>query len=128
MYFRNGSKLSGMFIDDKADGYVEFEDSAGNIFQTENSEAKAMQQTMTIKRRKTVLIDPMQFDLDKMKFVPGSFTKCRLYHRGIINFKIGDKFRGVFKDGRPCGFGTMKYNYSLVVNNGSDYEQATYEG
>jgi len=30
-----------MFIEDKADGYVEFEDRAGNMFQSETEEAKA---------------------------------------------------------------------------------------
>jgi hypothetical protein len=34
-----------MFIEDKADGYVEFEDSKGNMFQTENEEAKASKAT-----------------------------------------------------------------------------------
>lgn len=29
-----------MFIEDKADGYVEFEDKNGNMFQSENEEAK----------------------------------------------------------------------------------------
>lgn len=29
-----------MFIEDKADGYVEYEDSHGNMFLTENEEAK----------------------------------------------------------------------------------------
>jgi len=29
-----------MFIDDQADGFVEFEDKDGNVFQTENNEAK----------------------------------------------------------------------------------------
>ena len=46
----------------------------------------------------------------------------------MINFKNGDKFRGTFKDGRPCGFGTMKYNYSLPGSNGTEFEEATYEG
>ena len=31
-----------MFIEDKADGFVEFEDKDGNMFQTENDEAKAV--------------------------------------------------------------------------------------
>lgn len=30
-----------MFIEDKADGYCEFEDKDGNMFQSENEEAKA---------------------------------------------------------------------------------------
>lgn len=80
MFFQNGAKLSGMFIDDKADGYVEFEDNYGNIFQTENEEAKAMVvKAKTMKRKKTVLGDKFQYDRDKEEFVPGSFTKCRLY-------------------------------------------------
>lgn len=32
IFLKDGSKLSGMFIEDKADGYVEFEDSFGNMF------------------------------------------------------------------------------------------------
>jgi len=47
---------------------------------------------------------------------------------GVINYKNGDKFRGSFKDGRPCGYGTMKYMYSLKGSNGSEFEEATYEG
>lgn len=46
----------------------------------------------------------------------------------MVNYKNGDKYRGSFKDGRPCGFGTMKYLYSIPGNNGSEYEEATYEG
>jgi len=61
-------------------------------------------------------------------FQPGSFTNGKLYHLGVINFKNGDKFRGSFKDGRPCGYGTMKYNYSLPGSNGSEFEEASYEG
>ncbi len=30
-----------MFIEDKADGYVEFEDKKGNMFQSETEEGKA---------------------------------------------------------------------------------------
>jgi hypothetical protein len=38
----DGGKINGMFIEDKADGYVEFEDKEGNMFQTENEEAKTV--------------------------------------------------------------------------------------
>ena len=38
----DGSKINGMFIEDKADGYVEFEDRKGNMFQSENEEGKAI--------------------------------------------------------------------------------------
>jgi hypothetical protein len=125
LYMKNGSKLSGMFIDDKADGYVEFEDSKGNMFQTENEEAKASSVNLVSKKSKSKL---SLKERENATFVPGSFTNGKLYHRGVINFKNGDKFRGVFKDGRPCGFGIMKYIYSLLGSNGSDFEEATYQG
>ena len=44
-----------------------------------------------------------------------------------VNYKNGDKFRGMFKDGRPNGSGIMKYNYSLP-GMGSEYEEAEYVG
>jgi hypothetical protein len=46
---------------------------------------------------------------------------------GVINFKNGDKYRGEFKDGRPCGTGQMNYKNSLCNQNGV-IEEATYEG
>lgn len=51
-------------------------------------------------------------------------TDCSL---GTITFKNGDKYRGSFKDGHPCGQGTMHYKNSLIGSNGV-VEDATYEG
>ena len=46
-----------------------------------------------------------------------------------MKFKNGDKFQGQFKDGRPCGQGVMKYQYSLPgPQGGVDFEEASYEG
>jgi len=39
---------------------------------------------------------------------------------GVINFQNGDKYRGDFKDGRPNGYGTMKYSFSLPGMNGAN--------
>jgi len=36
----DGSKMSGFFTEDKAEGYVEYEDKHGNLFQSENEDAK----------------------------------------------------------------------------------------
>lgn len=112
---KDGSKLAGMFIEDAADGFVEYEDRMGNIFQSENEEAKAAKDKSKEKRL-------------EHKFIPGSFRDGKLINLGICNFKNGDKYRGNFKDGRFCGFGTLKYQYSLPGSNGSDFEEATYEG
>jgi hypothetical protein len=43
-------------------------------------------------------------------------------------FKIGDKYRGQFKDGRPCGQGIMNYVNSIPGTLGSGSEEVTYEG
>lgn len=115
-----------MFIEDKADGYVEFEDSKGNMFQTENEEAKASKATQQRSKKKDSQIS--ERTEENNTYLPGSFTNGKLYNLGVINFKNSDKFRGSFKDGRPCGFGTMKYNYSLPGSNGQEFEEAGYEG
>jgi hypothetical protein len=46
---------------------------------------------------------------------------------GSIAFKNGDKFRGAFRDGKPCGLGIMKYSQSITGQN-EIVEEATYEG
>lgn len=74
-----GDKLSGMFIDDRADGYVEYEDRFGNILQTESEEAKAQTETKLAKRKLNNIDEIMQFNRDKQEFVPGSFTNGKLY-------------------------------------------------
>jgi hypothetical protein len=47
---------------------------------------------------------------------------------GSIIFKNADKYKGEFKDGRPCGQGLMKYVHSIPGSNGAEFEEATYEG
>lgn len=47
---------------------------------------------------------------------------------GSIIFKNADKYKGEFKDGRPCGQGIMKYVHSIPGSNGAEFEEATYEG
>lgn len=39
-----------MFIEDAADGFVEYEDKFGNIFQSENEEAKAVKDKVKDKK------------------------------------------------------------------------------
>ena len=36
-------------------------------------------------------------------------------------------FRGMFKDGRANGHGTIKYS-QLLTGNGADFEEAEYKG
>jgi len=60
--------------------------------------------------------------------LPGSFLNGRLYWLSEVNYKNGDKFRGMFKDGRANGYGQIKYNYSLPGRNASEREEAEYKG
>jgi len=54
-----------MFIDDKADGFVEFEDKDGNMFQTDSNETKVAK-----KGKK---------DTEGPQDTPGAFINGRLY-------------------------------------------------
>ena len=57
----------------------------------------------------------------------GAFLNGRLYWLSLVNYKNGDKYKGAFKDGRACGEGVMKYNYSLpAMTGGADFEEAEY--
>ena len=49
------------------------------------------------------------------------------YSQGKIKFKNGDKFKGRFKDGRPSGYGEMRYMASIVGIN-DEFEMAEYKG
>jgi len=60
---------------------------------------------------------------------PGAFLNGRLYWLSVVNYKNGDKYKGCFKDGRACGSGIMKYNYSLpAMTGGAEFEEAEYKG
>jgi len=52
----------------------------------------------------------------------------KLYNLGLVNYTNGDRYRGNFKDGRPCGFGKMHYNYSLPGSGNVESEEGSYEG
>lgn len=70
----------------------------------------------------------MSGQLDSHATDAGSFTNGKLYNRGTITFHNGDKYRGSFKDGRPCGHGELKYTRSLPGSQGQEYEEAEYVG
>lgn len=80
----DGSKLSGQFINDKADGTVEYEDKEGNIFQTEadvqsadnlHKNKKASKPGMSSRRN---LQQQMESEIDE-SLQPGAFSNARLY-------------------------------------------------
>lgn len=57
----DGSKMSGMFAEDRADGYVELEDKNGNLFKSENEDAsKATSQTKA--KKVSLAIQPTSDD------------------------------------------------------------------
>lgn len=74
IFMMDGAKLSGMFAEDKADGYVEFEDKNGNLFQSENEEASKA--TAGSKAKKISL---SMKETKPGQFIPGTFMNGRLY-------------------------------------------------
>jgi len=46
---------------------------------------------------------------------------------GKIKFKNDDKYKGYFNDGRPSKHGELKYNLSLMGQNG-EFEGGEYSG
>jgi len=46
---------------------------------------------------------------------------------GKIKYRNDDKFKGIFKDGRPSVYGEIRYNLSLEGMNG-DIESGEYKG
>jgi hypothetical protein len=46
---------------------------------------------------------------------------------GKIKFKNNDKYKGYFNDGRPSKHGELKYNLSLMGQNG-EFEGGEYAG
>lgn len=80
--FKDGGKLTAMFIEDKADGYAEMEDPWGNIFLTENEEAKAKQDRRggsRIRDTKQPSSNDPSINNKQKNNQPGSFTNGRLY-------------------------------------------------
>jgi hypothetical protein len=80
MRFLNGSLYQGQFISDKADGNGQIEDQHGNFFQVEQGIAEDAHDA-------------------------GCIINGRLQNRCSVTFINGDKFIGMFKDGRPNGYG-----------------------
>jgi len=59
----------------------------------------------------------------------GSIVHSRLQNMCSVMFVNGDKFLGIYKDGRPNGKGTMFYKNSLRSGaSGASYELAKYSG
>lgn len=47
---------------------------------------------------------------------------------GIGSYFNGDRYKGNFKDGRPCGLGKMIYSFSIKSTTNKDLEDASYIG
>ena len=104
MHFQNKIIYKGQFIEDRADGDGQIEDQHNNFFQVEQGE--------------------QEDGLDS-----GCIQNGRLWGKCSISFQNGDTFIGIFKDGRPNGYGEMFYKNSLPsLQAGIEFEQAHYKG
>jgi len=89
---------------DQADGSGQIEDANKNLFQVESS---------------------MGIDSS----LRGKILNGRLQNQCSISFYNGDKFIGIFKDGRPNGKGTITYKNSVVsLSTSVEFEGGVYEG
>ena len=75
-----------MFIEDKADGQVEFEDKDGNIFQSEASSQQVIDDNKKRNSREQLHSN------DSVQ--AGAFLNGRLYWLSVVNYKNGDKYKG----------------------------------
>ena len=105
LFHKDGSKLIGVFADDKLEGKVDFEDAYGNLATAEDPT-----KVPKVKSRK-----------NDFRCTTAGFVNGRLYNLGKVEFKSGDKYKGSFKDGRLSG-------KDGVLNYGSSLQEATYQG
>lgn len=104
MKFTNGGSYKGQFIGDQADGVGQYEDIHGNLFQVEQG-------------------------VEKDGRDGGCIVNCRLQNLCSVQFNNGEKFKGIYKDGRPNGKGEVFYKNSIKsCMSGVEYEQAKYKG
>ena len=108
MVFTNGHVYSGQFIKDAADGNgaMIYEDNQKNFI-------KFCQHH-----------DANGYNLS------GLFLNGKLTNKCEIDFNNGDKFVGMFKGGKPNGFGEMTYKNSIPSGRGpgAGFELAKYRG
>jgi len=57
----------------------------------------------------------------------GSIRNGKLFEWGKVKFINEDRYKGQFKDGRPSGYGEIKYMMSLV-GFGSELDSGEYKG
>ena len=101
MFTEQQSTLMSQFIDDQADGHGIYEDKYGNSFQSAVAEERGSD--------------------------TGAIRNGKLFNMGKIKFKNDDKYKGIFKDGRPSQLGEMTYSMSLEGVNGQN-ESGMFKG
>lgn len=107
----------------------EFRDDLGNVFKPkkpEPDEIRGIQEFIDAhfhEPHRTNLLTKMAENVkDKEIGVPipqGKFIKGRLHGWGEVQYKGGDIYRGMFKDGKRSGYGSMVINQFQDIN---DYE------
>jgi hypothetical protein len=111
------ARLIGAFDDDELQS-GQYMDALGNTF-------KSMKYNTKDVARIQDFIDS-KFVHQHTHFEHGHFVKGRLIGWGEVEYKGGDCYRGMFKDGKRSGYGVMSINqYNDVI---SQYVPARFEG
>jgi hypothetical protein len=109
--------LTGKYFEDEFDT-GEFRDSIGNIFVSKEPKPEEINEIEEFIREhfhhKKLVADedgnPKKLVIDKGKFIKG-----RLHGWGEVHYKGGDIYRGMFKDGKRSGFGSMVINQTNEI-------------
>lgn len=111
------ARLSGMFDHDELLA-GEYMDSLGNVFKSRKYDLKDVKRIQEFITR--------HFRHQHNAFEHGSFKNGRLHGWGEVEYRGGDCYRGMFKDGKRSGYGIMSINqYNNVIN---QYVPARFEG
>ena len=102
------ARLSGDFKEDEllTGDYI---DSVGNVFASKKFDERETSRIQTFIEK--------HFCHKQLKLEAGHFENGRLHGWGEVDYKGGDFYRGMFKDGKRSGYGLMSINqYNNVLS------------
>ena len=115
--YPNGDMYDGMWHEDQRAGAGRFVQTDGAKFEGKFEDDKAVtksgQESPFIEDKYHSVFRTL-VDKDKNGW-SGCLLGCRLQGKCSIEFENGNKFIGIFKDGRPNGLGEMSYKNSIPL-------------
>lgn len=131
--YPNGDRFDGQWVDDKRFGRGKMTFNCGHSYNGQFiADVTDGTGASRIEDKHKSLFRPVDGSDEHGRNVAGNVTNCRIQNKWAVEFFNGDKFVGMFKDGRPTGKGEMSYKNSVLMwgqNLGSNqFELAKYVG